>query len=478
MRFSKILGILALLTGGLCASDIRSDEVRGASFLTTLGAVPFTTATVGVVNQSKLTCTGGNPGTCLLYDNTAMTGVSGFTVRAGDNQGANYLFSLTSATGTALGGINADNTIYRLGGITAAFPALKRNAAGIDFRTADDLGNTTANGSAFLLGGNPLLTPGLGITTAGGANISWTVSADTAYLATNAAVQSATMLTCVDAGASDDYACNILPALAGYPAGNNILQLWLTPNTTNTTDARLSVQALGLKKILKHNGQALATGDMRAGTPYWLVWDAGGDGGAGAFMLSSLTGNPPASEVLTLTNKTIDVEGTGNVLTTVSYLTIPGFSFKLPTALAPAIVSIEGTNTILDTLEWPEADGNYSAQFAMPLPPDWDAGTVVAAIRWAPAAAATGNVVWQLATTCVAPGEAIDKAYNAVQTVTSAAPAGTEFVDAAIASVTMTGCAPNEEWWLKILRNRTHASDTLNQKPQLNWLQLKVRRAQ
>jgi hypothetical protein len=179
-----------------------------------------------------------------------------------------------------------------------------------------------------------------------------------------------------------------------------------------------------------------------------------------------------------LTNKTIDVEGTGNIITTVSYLTIPGFSFKLPTALAPAIVSIEGSNTILDTLEWPEADGDYSAQFAMPLPPDWDAGTVVAAIRWAPAAAATGNVVWQLATTCVAPGEAIDKAYNAVQTVTSAAPAGTEFVDAAIASVTMTGCAPNEEWWLKILRNRTHASDTLNQKPQLNWLQLKVRRTQ
>jgi len=319
MRFSKILGILALLTGGLCASDIRSDEVRGASFLTTLGAVPFTTATVGVVNQSKLTCTGGNPGTCLLYDNTAMTGVSGFTVRAGDNQGANYLFSLTSATGTALGGINADNTIYRLGGITAAFPALKRNAAGIDFRTADDLGNTTANGSAFLLGGNPLLTPGLGITTAGGADISWTVSADTAYLATNAAVQSATMLTCVDAGGSDDYACNILPALAGYPAGNNILQLWLTPNTTNTTDARLNVQALGLKKILKHDGRALATGDLRAGTPYWLVYDAGADGGAGAFILSSLKGNAETGSF----GLTFDGGGAVLPINTVGYARVP-----------------------------------------------------------------------------------------------------------------------------------------------------------
>lgn len=282
-------------------------------------------------------------------------------------------------------------------------------------------------------------------------------------------IQSGEYVYCESAVGTDAYACNLTPAILAYTTG---MVVNLKADVANTGACSLALNGLAAKAIKRGHDVDPADGEIEIGQVVTVVYDGT------TFQMQSQTALDQATAIQTLTNKTIDAEGTGNVITTVSYLTIPGFAFKLPTALAPAIVSIEGTNTILDTLEFPDADGDYSAQFSMPLPPDWAGDTVAAAIRWAPAAAATGNVVWQLATTCVAVGETVDKAYNAAQTVTSTPAAGTEFVDASIASVTMTGCALNEELWLKILRNRTHASDTLNQKPQLNWVQLKVRRAQ
>lgn len=58
---NRIVIALLCLGSGLQASDIRSDEVRGASALTTLGAVPFVTATIGVVTQD---------GVNFVWDNT------------------------------------------------------------------------------------------------------------------------------------------------------------------------------------------------------------------------------------------------------------------------------------------------------------------------------------------------------------------------------------------------------------------------
>jgi len=121
------------------ASDIRSDEVRGAHWLTTVGIVPRVTA-LGQIDQSKLSCTAGNPGTCTLYDDTAVTGVTSWYVRAGINQGAapTALVYFLAAGGGAMGGINADNTIHTLGGWTNAFPAIKRSGADVQVRLADD----------------------------------------------------------------------------------------------------------------------------------------------------------------------------------------------------------------------------------------------------------------------------------------------------------------------------------------------------
>jgi len=140
MRFSsrlRLLAAFALLCVTGWSSDIRSDEVRGAHWLTTVGTVPRVTA-LGVVDQSKLTCTAGNPGICELYDDTAMTGITYFWIRAGDNQGATPLVYFSAAGGGALGGINASNTLHTLGGWTSNEVAIKRNGTGLEIRLADD----------------------------------------------------------------------------------------------------------------------------------------------------------------------------------------------------------------------------------------------------------------------------------------------------------------------------------------------------
>lgn len=161
--------------------------------------------------------------------------------------------------------------------------------------------------------------------------------------ATNASVQLATAISCVDVGSSDAYACNIIPALPAYPTGANILQLWLTPNTANTTDATLNVQTKGAKKILKDNGSALATNDLRAGVPYLLVYDAGGDGGSGAFMLSSLPGN-------------VGGGGAGDVLGAANLTT------------ATRVVKVNAAGTVTETLCTIDASDNLTCPGSVTSP--------------------------------------------------------------------------------------------------------------
>ena len=95
--------IKRLLTALLCtclgawASDIRSDEVRGAHFLTTVGAVPKVNA-LGIIDETKITCS-NSPVTCTLYDNTGGTGSSTWAVRSGPVQGAANLQEWKDAGG-------------------------------------------------------------------------------------------------------------------------------------------------------------------------------------------------------------------------------------------------------------------------------------------------------------------------------------------------------------------------------------------
>lgn len=188
----------------------------------------------------------------------------------------------------------------------------------------------------------------------------------------------------------------------------------------------------------------------------------------------------------TLTNKTYDAAGTGNVFTSAFMTWLPtagcnnttaGTMWDLPTSNAPTVACATGTNTQKGVFEFPDSDGDYSAQVTLKLPADWT-GAIDANIKWF-AAATSGDVVWQVATACVADAETDDPAFNTASTVTDTAKGTTNQTnDAAITGVTATGCAAGELLHLKILRNRTHASDTITGVVKLIGVELVTRRAQ
>ena len=192
------------------------------------------------------------------------------------------------------------------------------------------------------------------------------------------------------------------------------------------------------------------------------------------------------SATATLTNKTLDVEGTGNILTTVSYIALPAAACQSTTATLlwdtpttnPAVAAcITGTNTQKGVADFADGASALSMQITFPLPRDWT-GAVDVRLKWL-TSAITGSVVWQIATACVADAETDDPAFNAASTLTDAAKAtANQTNDADITGVTMTGCAAGELLHLKVLRDPPHASDTLAATARLIGVELTLRRAQ
>jgi hypothetical protein len=189
----------------------------------------------------------------------------------------------------------------------------------------------------------------------------------------------------------------------------------------------------------------------------------------------------------TLTNKTLDVEGTGNAITIVDKVWLPaaacnnataGPMWDLPTTLAPTATCVTGTNTQKAYLDFPDTDGAYQAQTNFELPIDWT-GAIDVNIKWL-SSITTGNVFWQISTICVADAETDDPAFNTASTVADAAKGTTNQTnDAAITGVTATGCAAGELLHLKIMRDRTNASDTLGAAAaRLIGVEVTLRRAQ
>jgi hypothetical protein len=193
-----------------------------------------------------------------------------------------------------------------------------------------------------------------------------------------------------------------------------------------------------------------------------------------------------ASDVATFTSKTYDAEGTSNVLTVPFKLWVPAavcnnatpssplWSFPTSNPAAPACQT--GTNTQYGTLDFADGVSPLSAQLHLMLSSDFT-GTLGLALKWF-TSATSGSVVWQASTICVANAETSDPAFNTASTVTDGALGTTlQTNDAAIASVTITGCAAGELLFLRVLRDPTHASDTLAATARLVGVELTVRRA-
>ncbi len=136
---------------------------------------------------------------------------------------------------------------------------------------------------------------------------------------------------------------------------------------------------------------------------------------------------------------------------------------------------VAGTNIHKGVMDFAN-DVSRSIQTGFRLPDDW-VSTVDAKFKWS-SSVTTGDVVWQLATVCVADSETDDPAFNTASVVTDTAKGtANQLNDASITGVDVTGCAAGEFLHLKLFRDPAHASDTHTGTARLQGLELTIRRS-
>jgi hypothetical protein len=270
-----------------------------------------------------------------------------------------------------------------------------------------------------------------------------------------------------------------------------IMQASGSQSTTNVFEIRDYHATLG-SGTLRFAMQADGT---VSGSAVWPV----ANGGSGAATLTGiLKGNGTSaftaasagtdyvspSSTESLTNKTLDAEGTGNSITIPVKAWLPAagcqnatasLMWDTPTSNPAVAACVTGTNTQKGVADFADSS-NLSMQTTLLLPSDWS-GAIDAKFKWL-TSATTGSVVWQIATICVADAETDDPAFNTASTVTDAAKGTTlQTNDASITGVTATGCAAGELMHVKVFRDAAHASDDLAATARLIGVELTMRRA-
>lgn len=104
------------------------------------------------------------------------------------------------------------------------------------------------------------------------------------------------------------------------------------------------------------------------------------------------------------------------------------------------------------------------AEFSIPMPSDWDGGTVTAQFVWTATGTSTNGVVWGLAGRSYGDLETLDQAFGTAQTATDAhsATASQAQISPATSAITLSGTpAAGEYAQFRVQRNPADAGDTL-----------------
>jgi hypothetical protein len=133
---------------------------------------------------------------------------------------------------------------------------------------------------------------------------------------------------------------------------------------------------------------------------------------------------------------------------------------------------VTGSNQTYGVIRFPDADGDHGVQLTCILPPGFTGN--IDAVAWGKTTG-TGNVRLQIATKCYATDEAGDAAFNTASVFTLAAGTSGRLNRYALSNITQTGCAANELLVIRVFRNRTEGSDTLNSTFDLKSVRLWVR---
>ena len=193
------------------------------------------------------------------------------------------------------------------------------------------------------------------------------------------------------------------------------------------------------------------------------------------------------SSTHTLTNKTLDVEATGNSITTVHYIgyegtcqnTTASFSLDTPTANAPAAACVTGTNIVNRGVLDFDAATDETVYGSFLLPSDW-AGAIDLNVEASATEAGTNVARLSISGICVADGETFDPAFNTAQTFAWTNTGSGQRVTAVQAGLTTTGCAAGERYYFKFFRDAdgTSGTDSLGVDLRVIAIRFKYRRGQ
>jgi hypothetical protein len=401
---------------------------------------------------------------------------------SGSTAGEVYVFTDASASGTCTGGGSA-RALCRWTG--SAWESIGGGGGGTWGSITGTLSSQSDLASALALKatlasptftGTPALPTGAtGVTQSPADNstkFATTAYADAAAAATRPSVTN-------DAQTKAAILPNTAPAAGQLPAGNAGGTAY-APVTVSGDCTLTSAGVLTCTKLNSVNTAAAATASTIA------VRNASGELIAANTVATGKT--PVATDTTdTLTGKTIDAEGTGNVITAPFKIYIPaaganqtaaGPSLDVPTANGPTANYYGTAPQAFGGLDFADGASALTATAHVTLPSDWS-GTVDLKYIWFSGSTSTNSVVWTAATSCIADTEdLLAPTFNTAQTVTDAnlATANTRN-SASITGITTTGCAAGETMFLRIGRDPTNGSDTLGATAVLLGIEITIRRA-
>ena len=289
-------------------------------------------------------------------------------------------------------------------------------------------------------------------------------------------------------GAQDFAAASSLkvPTSAGAsPTASGVIAYDSTSNTLEYGENGANRTLVNSARTLTAGGGLTGGGDLSANRTFDVAVTSPIEITSDSVACSTCTTD---SNAQTLTNKTLDVEGTGNSVTTVSKHTLvaagcnnatAGPGWDIPTSNGPASACYGTAPQRFGGLDFPDGASALTSTTHLRLPSDWT-GTIDVAFLWFSGSTSTNSVVWTLATACIADGEGLlSPTFNTTQTVSDAnnSTANTRN-SATISSITTTGCAAGETLFLRIGRDPTNGSDTLAAAAVLLEFEVTLRRAQ
>jgi hypothetical protein len=492
---------LGRITGG--AGD--PEELTGANALTVIGTIPV--------------ASGGTNLTAAADDNVMVGNATTWETKALPNcvdSGGNHLnytaatnaFSCgtTSSGGATLPAVDTTSIVegsadatkeirFEVDGLTTATVRVitapdSNTTLPIIAQVVTLAGPTAARTYTFPDASTTVLTTNAAVTTAqGGTGL--TAAADENVLVGNGTVwETKTLPNCVDSGGNH---LNYTAATNAFSCGTTSSGGATLPAVDTTSIVEGSADAT---KEIRFEVDGLTTATVRvitapdANTTLPIISQivtVAGPTAARTYTFPDAASTIVARDsVDTLTNKALDVEGPGNSITTVSayaFMTAAcqgataslGLSYK--TGLGPTPTCITGTNVTRAWGTFPDSDGEFEGVAEIPLTTDFT-GTMDVRGKWR-AAATSGDLVIQVQWACTADAEVLNDTWSTASTTTDTAKATTlQANDWAVTGVSVTGCAAGENMSVRVMRQRTHASDTLTGTFDLGPFNVYLRRTQ